>query len=392
MSTARPTEYDVIVVGARVAGASTSMLLARRGHRVLLVDRGQEGGDTLSTHALMKAGVIQLHRWGLLDQIVAAETPPVRHTTMHYDAEPVVIATKPVGGIDALYAPRRTVLDPILVNAARDAGVEVRYGVSVSGLIVDDGAVIGIETRTDDGKSSQTTARLVVGADGIRSRIARAVGAQPYWSGTAATSVIYAYFEDLGVDGYEWFFAPGAIAGVIPTNGGSLAWISTTPERFRAELRADLGRGFDQVMAEVSPFVAAELAHAERRSPWRSSPGHPGFVRSSWGPGWALVGDAAHFKDPISAHGLTDAMRDAELLATGVDGALRGTATTAEAMAAYQLTRDGLSADLHQATERLASFDWGVAELPQLLLDMSQAMKPEVEAVLALDGHMEVVA
>ncbi len=124
---------DVVVVGARCAGAATALLLARAGARVVLVDRGGYGRDTLSTHALMRAGTLQLHRWGLLERVVAAGTPPVRRTEFRYGAAGTTVTLKPLAGVDALYAPRRTVLDPILVDAARQAGADVRYGVSVTG-------------------------------------------------------------------------------------------------------------------------------------------------------------------------------------------------------------------------------------------------------------------
>ena len=109
--------YDAVIVGARAAGAATAMLLARAGLRVLVVDRSRYGADTLSTHALMRGGVLQLHRWGLLDRVVDAGTPPIRHTTFHY-ATTSIITIKPSHGVDALYAPRRTLLDPVLVDAA----------------------------------------------------------------------------------------------------------------------------------------------------------------------------------------------------------------------------------------------------------------------------------
>src|SRR5438445_616320 len=129
------THYDVVVVGARCAGAATAMLLARNGLDVALVDRAPAAGtDTLSTHALMRAGVIQLQRWGLLDQVVAAGTPAIRRTVFHYGDAATTVALKPFGGVDALYAPRRTVLDPLLVDAARDAGADVVFGMSVTGV------------------------------------------------------------------------------------------------------------------------------------------------------------------------------------------------------------------------------------------------------------------
>ena len=127
-------DYDVVIVGARAAGAATAVLLARQGMRVLVVDRDRYGTDTLSTHALMRGGVLLLSRWGLLDQIVDAGTPAIRRTTFYYGAETVSVAIKPSPGVDALYAPRRTLLDRVLVDAAVAAGAEVRFGVTVTGL------------------------------------------------------------------------------------------------------------------------------------------------------------------------------------------------------------------------------------------------------------------
>ena len=126
--------WDVIVVGARVAGAATAMLLARAGLRVLCVDRSRHGSDTLSTHALMRGGVLQLTKWGLLDAVVAAGTPPVRRTVFHYGEEQFAVSIKPAAGTDALYAPRRTVLDALLVDEAVRSGVIVEFGTPVVGL------------------------------------------------------------------------------------------------------------------------------------------------------------------------------------------------------------------------------------------------------------------
>ena len=130
----RSSRHDVVVVGARAAGAATAMLLARAGLDVLVVDRSRYGADTLSTHAIMRAGVMQLHRWGLLDAIVAAGTPAVRTTSFTYASASLPIPVKPIHGVDALYAPRRTVLDPILVDAARAAGAVMEYGTTITGV------------------------------------------------------------------------------------------------------------------------------------------------------------------------------------------------------------------------------------------------------------------
>ena len=174
----QPERYDAIVVGARVAGASTAMLMARHGLRVLMVDRRRPGSDTLSTHALMRGGVLQLQRWGLLERVKETGARPVRKTTFHYGDTVEAIDLKPSAGVEALYAPRRNVLDSILVEAAADAGVDIRFGVTVQDLITDStGRVVGIAARTNSGTPLRATAPITIGADGMRSLVARQAGA-----------------------------------------------------------------------------------------------------------------------------------------------------------------------------------------------------------------------
>jgi 2-polyprenyl-6-methoxyphenol hydroxylase-like FAD-dependent oxidoreductase len=376
--------YDVVIVGARAAGAATAMLLARHGLQVLVVERGHYGADTLSTHALLRGGVQQLHRWGLLDSIVGAGTPPIRRTTFRYAADQIVIPIKPAHGVDALYAPRRTVLDPMLVDAAVAAGAEVRYGVTVTGLRRDGrGCVSGIDARDGAGRQLVVEAGLVVGADGLRSVVAREVGAPIERAGVAATAYVYGHWSDVDTDGYEWIFRADGCAGVIPTNGGqACVFVSATPDR--------IGRGgrpvLEAVLEHAAPEVAARVRAGRPPAGTRTFGGHPGFVRRAWGPGWALVGDAGYWKDPITAHGLTDALRDAELLARAVVAAASGEVFEHEALAGYQATRDRLSLPFFTVTETIAALRWTDDEIPALLLQLSSAMAEEVEAIAALDA------
>jgi flavin-dependent dehydrogenase len=379
--------YDAIVVGARVAGPAVAMLLARGGLRVLMVDRRQPGGDTLSTHALMRAGVLQLHRWGLLDQLKDAGTPTVQQAIIHYGDETERVNIKPRSGIDGLYAPRRTVLDPILVGAAADAGVEIRFGVSVSDLLKDkEGKVLGISARDSEGNDFEARAPITIGADGIRSLVARQAGAGIYLQGKSATAVIYSFWSGDVAEGYDWFYRPGLSAGLIPTNDGQFnVWVGTTKERFMSELRFDLESSFHRLIAEAAPEAVARLETANRTSRFYGFPGISGFMRDAQGPGWALLGDASHFKDPISAHGITDALRDAEFLANAILAVSRGETNETEALGGYQQVRDELSTALHEASDRVASYDWTLTELRGLLMAMSKSMKIEVEALMALD-------
>src|SRR5690349_8459397 len=183
----RPDTYDVIVVGARVAGAATAMLLARAGRRVLLLDRARYGTDTLSTHALMRGSVLLLSRWGLLDRITDAGTPPIRETRFDYGTDDVRVTIKPTPGVPALYAPRRTLLDAVLVDAAAEAGAQVRFGVRITGLIRDGrGRVVGVHGHDRTGGEVGARAGLVVGADGHRSTVAREAGARTLRTGRGA--------------------------------------------------------------------------------------------------------------------------------------------------------------------------------------------------------------
>ena len=372
--------YDVVVVGARAAGASTAMLLAREGLSVLLVDRSRYGADTLSTHALMRAGVFQLSRWGLLDRVIDAGTPPVRRTTFRYAADLVPITLKPSYGVEALYAPRRTVLDPILVDAAQEAGVEVRYGLTVTGLQRDRrGTVTGIMARTRHGNPFTATARVVVGADGIRSTVADAAGAPYERVGESVAAVTYGYWTGLETDGYEWNWRPNAATGAIPTNDGRTCV-------FASSSRRRIGRGgiepLTRMVAASSADLAERLAAATPPDALRTFNGRPGHIRRSWGPGWALVGDAGYYKDPLAAHGITDALRDAELLSRAIVKVLRD--DTFEHLEEYQATRDRLSKALFDVTDVIAGHRWTDEEIPDLLLDLNASMADELEFLAAL--------
>lgn len=383
--TRRATEhesYDAVVVGARCAGAATAMLLAWRGLRVLAVDRQPLGSDTLSTHALMRAGVLQLHRWGLLDRLAAAGTPAIRRTSFHYGDEELLVQIRPRDGIDALFAPRRTVLDALLVDAARAAGAEVVHQTRVVELLRDQrGRVRGAVVERAGGARTALGAGIVIGADGLRSTVARLVGAEVEHAGRHASGVVYGYWTGLGLEHTHWYYREGVGVGAIPTNGGAACiFAGTSGARFRDEIRPDLAAGHRRLVGECAPALAAGLTAERQAGRLYAFAGHPGFFRRSWGPGWALVGDAGYFKDPITAHGMTDALRDAELLASAVASG------TEQGLAGYQSRRDDLSRDLYDISDRVASYGWTLEEVRELHLRLSREMNREVDAVLALDG------
>jgi 2-polyprenyl-6-methoxyphenol hydroxylase-like FAD-dependent oxidoreductase len=375
--------HDVVVVGARAAGAATAMLLARRGVRTVLLDHSPPGTEALCTHALMRGGVLQLARWGLLDAVIAAGTPPVTRTTQRYGNENVVVSIKRTHAVAALYAPRRAVLDSLLLQAAIAAGVEVHERTSVTDVITHRQRVIGVSATTGDGRAVELVAPLLIGADGIDSTIAPRVGARCSRVGAHASAMTYGHWSDLATDSYEWNFRRNACSGVVPTNAGqACVFACGTPQR--------IGRGgvsvIRAVVAEGAPELADRLGRATPPHEARTWHGRPGYLRQCHGPGWALVGDAGYYKDPISAHGLTDALRDAELLARAViDGLDHGASALDEALADYQATRDRLSIPLFDVVDRIASQQWADAEIAQLLLQLSSAATDEVEALAALE-------
>lgn len=380
----RHEQFDVIVVGARASGAATALLLARAGLSVLVVDRSRAGSDTLSTNALMRGGVMQLQRWGLLDQIVDAGTPPIRRSTFRYADETVAVSVKPSHGVDALYAPRRTVLDPALARAAMEAGAVVRYGASVVDLRRDlHGRVVGVVCRNDDGRLWTAGARVVVGADGVRSVVARRVAAPVEHRGASAGAVVYGYWDELATDGYEWAFRPGVAAGLIPTNDGlTCVFAGARPD----VLGAGGVDALTSVLRLAAPDFADRVDGAAGPVGVRSFAGLPGYLRRSWGPGWALVGDAGSWKDPISAHGITDALRDAELLARALIAVFEGSADERESLSNYQATRDRLTLPLMRTADTIAAYEWTEHEIAPLLLRMSSVMADEVDAIASFGG------
>jgi flavin-dependent dehydrogenase len=384
--------YDAVVVGARPAGAATAMLLARYGHRVLMVDRAGIGSDTLSTHALLRGGVLQLHRWDLLERVVSAGTPAVRRARFHYpDADPdgvVEVPVTPSPGVPALYAPRRTVLDPILVAAAREHGVEVRDHMAVTDIrVTDGGRVVAVELANQQ----SVTARLVVGADGVHSFVGRAVNAPLIRQGRHGSAFIYTFVAGIATDAYEWAWAPGGMAGIIPTNAGlANVCIGLPADRFRAEAGNGVEAVFYSTLARIAPGLAARVAAADRVAGFRSFPGEPGRLRQAWGPGWVLVGDAGYWKDPLSVHGLTDALRDAELAARAMHDVLDDRADEATALGAYQSSRDAIAIPLLEVTDRMAGYEWDTPGIRALLLELADVMRPEVALLHGLGGHEPV--
>ena len=347
------TTYDVIVVGARVAGAATALLLARRGLTVLVLDRQRFPSDTLSTHQIQLPGVARLRRWGVLDRLVDAGTPAV--SRVRFDTGDAVLDGRfpAFDGIDAVYGPRRTLLDAALLDAARDAGAEVCEGFAVTGLVRDAGAVAGVRgTARGDGVETTVRARLVVGADGKHSLVAREAGAAAYHEEPASTAACYTYWSGVDLAGGEMYARDGRAVGAWPTNDGLImtyaAWPVAEFDHLRTDVEGNLVKTLDQA-GDLGDRVRAGT-RAERI---RCSNDLPTRFRVPHGSGWALVGDAGLVLDPITAQGIADAFRDAELLTDAiVAGLSRGGPD--RALAGYRRKRDRAALPMYRFTRRLA--------------------------------------
>ena len=357
--------HDAIIVGARCAGAPTAMLLAREGYRVLLVDRAEFPSDTVSTHVVQAPAVAALHRWGVLDNVVASGAPPIE--TYSFDFGPVTISGTPwpADGFSAAYAPRRTVLDKILVDAAVAAGAELRERFSVEDYLIEDGAVVGIRGRDRGGAAVVERARVVIGADGRNSQLARLVGAAAYAEKPKAQWAYYTYFADLPVDGFEIYIRPYRGWAAAATNDGLTMLVMGWPHAEAEAFKADPEGNLLSTLEMVPEF--ADRVRAATRVERLIGAGMPGFLRKPYGPGWALVGDAAYTKDPITAHGIIDAFRDAESVAAALHASWSGTTSFDAAMARHQTTRDAQVMPIYEFTSGLATLEPAPAEMQQLL-------------------------
>ncbi|HET9563437.1 MAG TPA: FAD-dependent monooxygenase [Mycobacterium sp.] len=386
----RPGPYggwDAIIVGARVAGAATALLLARAGLQVLVVDRARRGSDTLSTHALMRGGVLQLRRWGLVDRVAATGAPPVRRVTFHYGAESLPISLKPYAGVDALYAPRRTVLDSLLVDAAEEAGAQFNFGLSMTDLAHDGtGRAVGVVLRDRRGSTWTELARFIVGADGRDSVVAERTAAPSLAIGAHGAAYTYGYWPAADLDGYHWYYGAGLSAGVIPTNDGlACVFLGGSTATLRAALRYRSPAAAQRRLLARFEDRLADLVAAPPVGSVRLFRGMPAQLRHPYGAGWALVGDAGWWKDPLSTHGITDAFRDAELLAVAVIADASSERAGAIALAGYQAQRDRIAWPMHGIVDRLASHEWDLTEVRRLLRELASVMADEVETIRSFD-------
>ncbi|MGI9033808.1 MAG: NAD(P)/FAD-dependent oxidoreductase [Acidimicrobiales bacterium] len=341
--------HDVVVVGARCAGAPLATFLARAGLSVALVDRATFPSDTASTHVFQASGVAVLGRLGVVDRLLDTGAPWLE--TADFLVGEVAarlpwptLAGDPGPGLCV----RRHVLDAILVDNAEAAGAVVHQRTRVTGLLRDGGRVTGVVARSD-GPERRLLAPLVIGADGRRSSVARLVGARAYNVSPNERFGFWGYFE-----GANW--APPAsihflrwddeLVIACPADAGLYLVAVLPPLAELNAFTADVQASYDERVRRCLP-LAATLAGARRVGRPRGMASFNGFFRESAGPGWALVGDAGHFKDPSPGQGISDALRQAERMAGAITGVNGNQADTDAALADWWRWRDRDSAEMH---------------------------------------------
>ena len=368
--------YDVIVVGARCAGASTAMLLARRGHRVLVLDRATFPSDTLSTHYVQQPAVARLRDWGLLGRLVASGCPPIATYSLDLGGLALKGWPTPCDGVATAYGPRRTVLDQILFDAAAAAGAVVRTGVRIDGLEMEDGRVTGVRGRIRGGRAVVERARMVVGADGLRSVVAEAVRAPVYEDRGTYQCAYYTYWSGVPTDGFEAYARERRGAAANPTHDGLTCIPVVFPRAEFKQVRADI-EGHYMAALDMTP-LGERVRGGVREERWFGTGDLPNRFRRPAGPGWALVGDAGLYQDPVTAHGITNAFRDAELLAEAIGRGLAGEAPMDLALAEYHRRRDDAALPMFELTCQFASMEPPPPEM-LVLLGALQGNQPAMD-------------
>jgi len=348
--------HDVIVVGARCTGAPAAMLLAQRGHRVLLVDKDPPGSDmTHSTHFVQPVAVSKLRKWGLLPALEAV-CSAFETYSLDFGVAKVLGTPPAIDGDARAFCPRRTVLDPILVAAAVAAGVEYRPDTKVLDVVIDNGVARGVTVASAAGRSTFLPARLVIGADGPGSTVARAVGAEHYHEAPAQQATMWGYWDGIALGHLDFTLRRGRAIYAGPTSDGeTLIGVNWVIDDFKAK-RKNLEADYHATISTLNPQLAARMRPARLSTPLRLGSTR-NFLRKPWGPGWVLLGDAGHKKDPCTAQGITDAFIDVETCVPIIDEGLRGARPIEPALAVWHQTRDARLVPLHEMAIQMAKME-----------------------------------
>jgi 2-polyprenyl-6-methoxyphenol hydroxylase-like FAD-dependent oxidoreductase len=358
--------YDAIIVGSRIAGSATGMLLARHGFRVLVVDRTIFPSDTISTHIVWQHGVNWLIDWGLGDAVSQLGAPAIERMTFDFGAFSLTGTIPAVGRARYAYAPRRMKLDPMLVAAAADAGAEVRHGFTVEEIVFDGDRVAGIRGRDRSGASVTEHAKVVIGADGLYSTVARTVKPFEYNSKLPLACWYYSYWSGLRRDTPTLYSRPHITFGAIPTNDGLACLAVAWPQHRFPEIKTDVERHYLAAL-DAAPEFKEEVVRARREERFYGTGYLPSYYRKPYGQGWALVGDAGYHKDPVLGQGISDALRDSGLLVQALQDVFSGVAAWDTAMERYEMARNVAVKEIYEMNAAFASLEPPAPEIQTVL-------------------------
>lgn len=350
-------QVDAVVVGARCAGSAAAIAIARGGRSVIAIDRTAFPSDTLSTHVNFPSAVSEINRVGALDRVLAYSPPLCREGMVQADGVRCLQRFAAVDGIDYGICVPRTQLDMALVETARAAGADVREKTGLVDVLWDGDRATGVRVSGPEGEY-EIGCSLVIGADGRRSTTASRVGSDvPYRGSRNGRGAAFWYMDDPLVD-TEWHQRLIQLrqlethALIFPCPGGRLLVLFMGPAEEVPLFRRDPEGQWDRMLRE-NPAVAERVGGATNRTKLRSTGDFPAFYRRSSGPGWALAGDAGHFKDPIIGQGIRDAIRFARLLGEAAGPVIDDPERLDSALLAVERRRD---------QECMASYHWGNKE------------------------------
>ncbi|MGW1993900.1 NAD(P)/FAD-dependent oxidoreductase [Embleya sp. NPDC001921] len=366
--------YDVIVIGARCAGSPAAMLFAQQGYRVLLLEKARFPQDTLSSHYIHQPGVALLGRWGLLDKLRDTGCTPINQESYQGPGVRLDGFSLPVDGYRTTYAPRRFVLDPILADGAVAAGVEFRESCAVTDLVFEDDRVVGVRYSTPGGAEATDRARLVVGADGMRSLVARKVGAPNVVEHPRMSCVYYSYWAGVPA-GFELYERPGRWIATLPTNDDLTLIMTYFPQDEFTKVRTAVEPAYLEAVRSTSPELSERMSAGKRVEQMYGTGHQENYFRKAYGPGWVLLGDAVHHKDSITARGITDAFIQAQSLTDRIGERLHDETALKAALRRYE----------NDLTDNFLNLYQGVLNVAEL--------KPEgrTEMLRKLVGHQELI-